>query len=299
MINVIIPAYKPDERFKKLLSMLNEQTCAPDRIIVINTEEKYWDESIKADNLNLIHISKAEFDHGNTRNKGMAMADSDICIMMTMDAVPADNKLIENLIKPLEDERVAASYARQLAYDNSSLIEKMTRDFNYPDESLIKTAADIERLQIKAFFCSNVCCAYNKRIFDELGGFVKKTIFNEDMLFAAKAIEAGYAIAYCAQARVYHSHEYSGIMQFHRNFDNGVSHAQYPEVFSKVSQDGEGFKMVRTVLGRLMKKGHIIEAVRYFWSSGCKFLGFKLGCRYKKLPKWMVLAFTSDKSYFE
>ena len=300
MINVIIPTYKPDKRFADLIDKLNNQTIVPDKIWVINTEEEFWNnDSVKGfSNIEVRHISKEEFDHGNTRNMGMSLSDADICIMMTMDAIPANNAMIEELIKPLTDEKVAASFARQLAFENSSYTEKLTRGFNYPAESEIKSAKDIERLQIKAFFCSNVCCAYNKKIFDELGGFVKKTIFNEDMLYASKALHAGYSIAYQAEAMVYHSHEYSGIAQFRRNFDNGVSHAQYPEVFDEVSQEGEGFRMVKTVLAKLVKKCHFIEAVRYIWCTGCKFIGFKLGCKYKKLPKKLVLAFTSDKSYF-
>ena len=58
----------------------------------------------------------------------------------------------------------------------------------------------LRRLGIKTFFCSNVCAAYRREIYEELGGFVKHTIFNEDMIYAAKAVEAGYAIAYAADA---------------------------------------------------------------------------------------------------
>ena len=212
-IDVIIPTYKPDKGFIELLGLLKRQTVSPDRIIVINTDEDCFNEfKAGCDDKDILigveisHIKKEEFDHGRTRNTAMQMSKADICIMMTMDALPKDEYLIENLIKPLEDETVAASYARQLAYENSSITEKLTRQFNYPDHSIIKSAKDIESMQIKAFFCSNVCCAYNMRIFNELGGFIDRTIFNEDMIYAAKAIRAGYRIAYCAQACVYHSH---------------------------------------------------------------------------------------------
>lgn len=302
MIDVIVPVYKPDNRFVELLDKLQEQTVVPDRIIIINTEKELWENAgikVKWHNVEVCHITKKEFDHGNTRNMGMNMADAEICIMMTMDALPANNKLIEELIKPLEQERVVVSYARQLAYEDSSLTEKLTREFNYPAQSQIKSAKDIEKLQIKAYFCSNVCCAYKKTAFDKLGGFITKTIFNEDMIYAAKVINAGYEVAYSAEALVYHSHEYSGMMQFHRNFDNGISHAQNPDVFDKVTQEGEGMRMVKQVTWKLIKSGHLLETVRYIWCTGCKYIGFKLGCKYNKLPKAIVLWCTSDKSYFD
>jgi len=302
VVDVIIPTYKPDEKFLRLVDGLKKQTVKPNKIIVLNTEKSEWDRAnmpSEMQDVEVIHITKQEFDHGNTRNLGANRSLADVFIMMTMDAVPADDRVIEELIKPFENENIAASYGRQMAYENSSITEKLTREFNYPDKTVIKTADDIEKLQIKAYFCSNVCCAYKKEIFEKLGGFVTRTIFNEDMLYAAKAINAGYSICYAAEAKVYHSHEYSGIQQFHRNFDNGVSHAEYPEVFENIRQEGEGMRMVKTVLGMLIKRGRIIQAIRYFWATGCKYIGFKLGCRYKSLPMWATLRFTSDKSYFQ
>jgi len=305
-IDIIIPTYKPDKGFIKLLTMLDKQTIKPNRIIVMNTEEKYWDRFLQENpyeeclnEVEVYHLTKQEFNHGATRNEGINKSGADICVVMTMDAIPADEELISNITEPIkEDNMIAASYARQLAYDNSSLIEKMTREFNYPEEGRIQTAADIERFQIKAFFCSNVCCAYNMSIFKKLGGFVERTIFNEDMIYASGAIKSGYKIAYCAKARVFHAHEYGGIAQFKRNFDNGVSHAEYPEVFENIKSEGEGKKMVKTIIIRLITKGHILQAIKYIWISACKYIGFKLGCNYKRLPSLAVRCFTSDKSYF-
>ena len=51
----------------------------------------------------------------------------------------------------------------------------------------MKTLEDLEGMGVKAFFCSNVCAAYRRDIYDELGGFVRRAIFNEDMIYAAGA----------------------------------------------------------------------------------------------------------------
>ena len=42
-VDIIIPAYKPGEKFIKLLDMLEKQTYPIQRVIVVNTEEKYFD----------------------------------------------------------------------------------------------------------------------------------------------------------------------------------------------------------------------------------------------------------------
>ena len=73
------------------------------------------------------------------------------------------------------------------------------------------------------------------------------------MIFAARAVKAGYKIVYEAKAEVVHSHNYTAIQQFHRNFDLGVSHAQYPEIFADVPPEGEGAKLVKKTAVYLLK----------------------------------------------
>ena len=59
---------------------------------------------------------------------------------------------------------------------------------------------------------------YDRRTYEELGGFVESTLFNEDMIYAGHLVQAGYAIAYAADAKVVHSHNYGCLAQLHRNF---------------------------------------------------------------------------------
>ena len=244
------------------------------------------------------HISAQEFDHGATRRRGVKYSDADVFVMMTQDAIPADEKLIENLIRPLEQETVAVSYARQLAKADAGEIEKYTRQFNYPDEPVLKGEEDIATMGIKTFFCSDVCAAYKRSVYDEQGGFIKRAIFNEDMVYAARAVKAGYKVAYAADAQVYHSHNYTGKQQFHRNFDLGVSQAQHPEVFEGISSETEGVSMVKKTVKHLWENGYKTEIFRLIYTSGCKFIGYRLGKVYRKLPKKVVLACTSNRNYW-
>ena len=304
-VDIIIPTYKPDHKFLALIERLERQSVPINRIFVINTEQKYFDRliygtSFQKDYHNVIvkHISKREFDHGQTRNRCVRQSDAEFFVMMTDDAVPADEYLVEKLLKQLHGNGVAAAYARQLAGKNSSEAEKYTRNFNYPDKSAVKTKADLPQLGIKTFFCSNVCAAYNRKIFDELGGFINHTIFNEDMIYAAKAVEAGYGIAYVADARVFHSHDYSCMEQFHRNFDLGVSQAQHPEVFAAYPSESEGIRLVRQTVRHLWKSGARRQIPGVILQSGFKYMGYLLGKHYRYLPRKLVIAMSSNKEYW-
>ena len=299
-VDVIIPAYHPGNEFTTLIKRLEKQTVSIHRIIVMNTEESMWNKEWEklSDVMEIHHLAKSEFDHGGTRAQAAELSDADVMIFMTQDAMPKDDRLIEKLVEPLQGE-VAVAYARQLPREDSTSVESYTREFNYPAKSRIKSAADLDSLGIKTFFCSNVCAAYRREIYEELGGFVRHTIFNEDMIYAAKAVEAGYSVAYAADAQVVHSHNYTNGQQFHRNFDLGVSQAEHPEIFAAYPSESEGKRMVKDVTVYL-RSNHMSAGLPHFYMQcACKYAGYLLGKNYRRLPKKWVLAFTSNKEYWK
>lgn len=309
-IDVIIPVCKPGPLFEKLISGLQRQTKRPSQIILINTEKKWWDAAPIAhkryengqtsDGIPVLlrHISAGTYDHGGTRDLAARLSKADILVFMTQDAVPADEYLLENLTASLSG-MTAAAYARQLPQEGCRFLEKYTRSFNYGAASRLKTKEDLDILGIKTYFCSNVCAAYVREVYVKQGGFEKRTIFNEDMIFAAGLIQNGYAVAYEAQARVIHSHNYSALQQFHRNFDLAVSQADHPEIFEKVPSEKEGIRMVKSTAEYLIrvKKAYLIPEL--IWQSGWKYLGYFLGKRYRRLPGKFVLFCSMNKKYWQ
>lgn len=303
-VDIIIPVYKPDQSFFQLIEKLETQTVPVRRIIIMNTEEKYFEQLIygtkfleRHRRVVVSHLSKKEFDHGRTRAGGVARSDAEVFVMMTQDAIPADDTLIEALTAALGED-VAAAYARQLPAPDAGAVETYMRGYNYPEVSRVKSLEDLSVLGIKTYFCSNVCCAYRREIYEELGGFIKHAIFNEDMLYAAKAIQAGYKIAYVAQARVIHSHNYTCGQYFHRNFDLGVSQADHPEVFQDIPSEGEGMRSVRGAAACLRRQKLIRKIPGLFLQSACKYMGYWLGKRYQKLPRGLVLRCTANREYW-
>ncbi len=305
-IDVIIPTYKPDHSLFTLIDDLEKQSIRPEHIIIMNTEKKYWDELLektkenpqdKYDNIILEHVTKKQFDHGNTRNEGVALSKADYFLMMTQDAFPRDKMLIASLSQALDSD-VAAAYARQYPKTDCNLAERYSRKFNYPNEPMKKTQKDVEKLGIKTYFCSNVCAMYRRDIYDKLGGFTKKTIFNEDMVYAGTACQNGYAICYVPEAGVIHSHNYSCKQQFHRNFDLGVSQTDHPEIFGAISSEAEGKKMVRQTIDHFRHIGKSYLIPHYIIMCGSRWLGYKLGRNYKKLPRPLILACTMNKDYW-
>ncbi len=305
-VDLVVPVYRPDEKFERLIEKIGDQTVKPDKIFLMQTligddeaDEKLTEKLLAIPNAVVTTLPRATYDHGGTRNKGASMSEAAFVLFMTQDAVPTDEHLIENLMKAMEDEEIATAYARQLPNDEVGPIETYTREFNYPPESRIKSKEDIGVLGIKTYFCSNVCALYRHAVYDELGGFVRHTIFNEDSIMAAGTIGAGHKIAYVAEATVVHAHKYTYRQQLSRNFDLAVSQRQYREIFDAVPSESEGKRLVKMTVKHLMKTGRWYLLPDLVFQSGFKYMGYFLGKRYRRLPKWMVKRLSMNKAYWE
>lgn len=300
-VDIIIPTYRPDEKVVFLVKKLLKQTYQADRIHLINTETGVFPSELEVldSRVKITHIRKEEFDHGGTRHMGAMQSKADFVVFMTQDALPANDRMLEELMRPFEDPQVAASYGRQLPASDCNLIERYTREFNYPAESRVKSLKDLETLGIKTYFCSDVCAAYRKTVYDSLGGFEEKTIFNEDMIMAARMIHSGARVAYAAEAKVIHSHNYSCMQQLKRNFDLAVSQAEHPDIFENVRSESEGIRLVKDNAAYLVKKKKPWMVISLVVKSGFKYIGYRLGKNYRKLPEWLIRKCTMNPGYWE
>ena len=318
-LDVLIPVYRPEAKLGHLLHMLNRQRHLPEKIVLMVTVDdgeggvgpllgRWISESRIPVECHV--LSKEELDHGGTRNAGVGFCGSEYVLCMTQDAVPEDEFLTEELLKPFFEEGCGVgggrsggaglllSYGRQVPAKGCKLLERYAREFNYPGEGRVKTVADIPELGVKTFFASNVCALYKREPFLARSGFPERTIFNEDMIFAGRAVRDGYGIAYVSEARVVHSHNLSGREQFHRNFDLAVSQTEHPEVFGGIHSEGEGLRLVRETALRLIRSGNGFLLPALFWTSACKYAGYFLGKRYRKLPGRLVRACSMNKQYW-
>lgn len=301
-IDVIIPTYKPGAELTELIRALFKQDVPVKTVRIVNTEEQYFDPKLVAPfgkKVTVRHIPQSEFDHGYARDLGASESRAGYLMFMTQDAKVVNAKLTRELTEPMEkDSKVAASYARQIPKKDCNLTERLTRAFNYPATGQIKSAADLEKLGVKTYFCSNVCAIYRRDVYNKLGGFEHGAIFNEDMVYAAKLVNAGYRIAYNPHAMVMHSHNYSLMQYFRRSFDMAVSQKEHPEVFAAVSSEKEGAGMVKTVSKQMLSRMRLFSFLFFFASCVAKYAGYFLGKRYKKLPKRLVRFCTASEWWF-
>ena len=284
-ISVVIPTLNACGELDELLTKLEQQTVAPTEILVIDSSSEDGTLQIaeRHPGVRTYSVSGKEFNHGGTRDLAFSMTSGEIVVFMTQDAMPVSNMLIEKLVAPLREEATVAAYARQLPKPTATAREKLIRAFNYPEQSERHTLNDLSVKGIKTFFLSDVSAAYRRKEYEALGGFEKDVLSNEDMLYAARAIRAGYTIAYAADAEVLHSHNLSPGEQYRRNWVQGYEIERHRELLKQASSANEGMAMLRTVSGQLLRQGKILSAAGLLIDCAARYAGSKAGQRaYRK-----------------
>jgi len=301
-ISLVIPTCNAEAYIDNLLSVLGGQSTPVDEIIVIDSasNDKTVEIAKEHKNVKIMEIKRMEFNHGATRHKAFLESMGDIVCFLTQDALPINEFYIENLVKSIQDDsKIAMAGGRQVARKNARNSEKYVRLFNYPETSRVWSKENMKELGIKAFFISDSCSAYSRDAYMSIGGFEKNILTNEDMEIAARFLDAGYKLAYQANAEVYHSHNYTLFEQFKRNFDVGAFLSMYAKYFSKSKTKSEGVKMAKKVFGKLIKEKHFAEAV-YCWTDfSARFIGSFIGKKYKMLPLPLVKRMSGQKAWWE
>lgn len=223
-------------------------------------------------------------------------SDSDIIVFITQDIIIKDKKWLYKLCKPIYEGKCEASFSRQIC-DNQS-IEKYTRINNYPKESRIVSKKDTERLGIVTFFFSDAASAVKRDIYVKLNGYDGKDLLtNEDMYLAYKLINNGYKIMYNSEAEVIHSHDYKFMELFKRYFDQGafLSDNAY---LTQYGASGSAFKLLKVVAVESLKDKNFKAFFNIIPNFAARFLGDRVGKRYKKLPLEKVKKYSGNIGYW-
>lgn len=298
-ISIICPIYNGEKYIKNLNMSLLEQKIdnAEVDIKYLLTESNDNSEKILKEISAYYEVVKREdFSHSYTREQAIYKAKGDIIVLITQDIIIKSNKWLNNLVKDIIKGDCEAAFSRQIAKDKS--IEKYTRMNNYPNESRIASRDNLNELGIKAYFYSDAASAIRKDIFIKLKGYdSKKLLTNEDMYIAYKLINNGYRIKYCADSEVIHSHDYSLKSLFKRYFDQGVFLKQHEEIYNS-GASSSAISLLKFVIVNALKDKNIKVLFSIIPNFAARFLGNKLGQKYKKLSMKRIIKYTSNKTYW-
>jgi rhamnosyltransferase len=171
----------------------------------------------------VVQIEPEKFDHGLTRNLGMARTAGPLVVLTVQDATPASEHWLSALVEPLHsDQRVAGSFARQVARPDASGVsrESLARWVAAATEprtvavdvDQFHSMSPMERLYHCAF--DNVCACIRRDVWRHHP--FRATAIGEDIAWAHEVLLAGHRLAYAPEAVVVHSHDRPLLYEFRR-----------------------------------------------------------------------------------
>lgn len=295
-----IPTLNAGPFASRLLDSIQRQHIQPDQIIIVDSGSSDGSiEQFRDAGLRVEAIPGEQFDHGATRQFAADLAgDVDVVIFLTQDAILAGKQDFSNLLACFRAAKVGAAYGRQLPRQNAGEIEAHARLYNYPRTGRVKSASDIPLSGIKTAFISNSFAAYRRSALIDAGGFPPGVILGEDTCVAGRMLLQGWKIAYCAEAQVFHSHNYTIGQEFRRYFDIGVLHGRESWLRREFGQaGGEGGRFVKSELHYLLqRRPDLIPSALV--RNGFKLMGYKLGTWEKFLPLFLKRRLSMHRKYW-
>ena len=287
-VTIVIPVLNAGTFLPDLLPMLQrQQSPYPVDILLIDShsQDNTVEVALRYSNTRVIPIDL--FTHGGARNLGVEQAHGDIIVFLTQDALPADDHWLVELITPLMNPAIAATFSRQVPRPDASPMEKFFLETHFPKTNKhYQCQAGQSNLAFHAdVFFSNVGSAVRREVALKYP-FDPRLIMSEDQQFARDVMTAGFTVAYVPSSVILHSHNYTCLQALRRYFDSVYSLIQiFPKHDLKASM-GMGTQYLRQEV--MMMTGHPKWYIHYAGYVMAKTAGTLLGHFADKLPLWLL-----------
>lgn len=297
-VSIVIPTYNAEKNLESCLKNLVISDIKPNILVIDSSSTDRTIEIAKKYDLDHIIIPQRDFNFGYIREKYRKYKNAEVFIALSQDAYACDKNFVKELIEPLFKENVVISYARQIPKNIDNPLESIPRLFNYPSSSHVRSIKDIKKYGVYTFFCSNSAAAYSNDALDSVGGF-PEVLLHEDHLIVAKLLQKGLSISYSAEAKIYHSHDYTVKQEFSRYFDIGYvvsTNIWYKNLIYGTTSRGVklSLKIFRSII---FQNPQLLP--KYILTSLAKYFGYTIGLNQSYLPDSMKKYFSGQKYYWD
>lgn len=227
LVSVVIPTYNGRADLEKSLpALFSQEVEFPFEVICIDSSSADGTWELLGDYpIERHRISREEFSHGGTRNRGIELSRGEIIILMTQDAIPVGDQWMATLVRNYEDPEVAGVYCRQLPRPDGTLLAKVDLRLCLSGSSLRKVnrigdhpgyhSAPPEQRRMLCNF-DDICSSMRRSVWTRFP--LKSVNFAEDLEWGKRVFEAGHTLVFEPDAPVVHSHDRSFAYEFKRAF---------------------------------------------------------------------------------
>jgi len=200
LASIIIRTYNEEKHLERLLISIQQQKISEvdSEIVIIDSGSTDRTLEIAGDyNARITHIEKEKFTFGRSLNFGCDFAQGDYLVFISGHCIPVKPDWLSTLIRPLIEKKAVYCYGRQVGHNTTKFSEKQVFKKYFPEQGKVPQ---------EGFFCNNANASLNKSTWLKIK-FDETLTGLEDMQLAKRLVEQGQAIAYVADAPVYHIHD--------------------------------------------------------------------------------------------
>ena len=198
-VSIVIRTYNEQRHLPELLSSIQEQkTDLSYEIVIVDSGSTDGTLDIaKSFHCVIQRISKAEFTFGRSLNIGCRAARGEILVFISGHCVPCECDWLSRLVEPVGSGLAEYSYGRQVGRNGTKFSELQVFSKYFPDFS---------RVPQDGFYCNNANASLSRAAWQTFG-FDESLTGLEDLKMAKSIAGSGGAIAYVAEAPVFHIHD--------------------------------------------------------------------------------------------
>lgn len=243
LASVFIPTFNAGPQFKTVLHRLTEQE-APFKYDILVIDSGSSDstlaviESFKGKNVRLQQIANQEFQHGRTRNLGIASTEGDYVAILTQDALPCDRHWLARLIGGFAvSPRIGGVIGRHKAYPEHGPFAARDLDGMFDRLADLGPLYSLDQGLPSFIYPSGLPWQMTLQFYSDNNSAMARAVWKvlpypeidwgEDQVWAWEVLRAGFHKAYVDDACVFHSHRYTPEERYNVSVTEGSFFARY------------------------------------------------------------------------
>ncbi|WP_320129931.1 glycosyltransferase [uncultured Sphaerochaeta sp.] len=217
-IPIVVRSHNDRHLIEQTLQMLGRQTYACEVHVFDNDSSDGTLDILSSYTLFVHRVPGGTYIPGAVLNEAMRTLQSayPYVVFLNSDCTPVDEFWLENLVSGFSEDSIAAVFSRQMPRpDCLPLFAKDTED----------TFGDGSRQKYWKHCFSMASSAIRRECWEKMP-FREDLQYSEDIDWTWRARQKGWSIAYAAESRVYHSHNYTLAQLWKRQQGEGKADAQ-------------------------------------------------------------------------